>query len=582
MTPLQRRIFLILSIAIALTRLLAVARSLFDWDEALFARGVREYDVSVHSPHPPGYPLFVGAAKLVHLLGVNEFRALQTIVVLGAIFLFPALVWLGRELGFGFTTAAAGAAMYAFFPNVWLYGGTGFSDVPAATLVFAACALLLRGRRDARAYILGAVVLGVATGIRPASLLVGAVPALLATWARIRAKDYRAVAAAMLLGAVIVAASYAGAALATGNVQHYVDAVRAQSKYVREIDSFRNPGRGPLSDAAKTFWLYPFWAKDVLNGVIISALVALVAAVVRRRKPVLLAFAVFAPLAITSWLNLDINTASRYAIGYMALHALLAADGFRVIGRRKPVQVALSVAVIGVFVAMFWPGVRIQRTTDAPPAGALNWIVRNVKPGTPVYVYAGFGPHASYLLPDHDPKYFEHVTEIDPAVDAWVVDDNITEHAHNFVRPHYPLWKVLRRRAFEASVSRASGLVRYGEGWHGEEGEGTNTWRWTASEAKATLPRLKGNGRLAMHVAAPVDALPAPPVIEVFVNGALVERFTGTAGMDRAWTVASRTDAPNELRIVTSATINPAQRGESDDTRDLGLRISKLSWTPVR
>ena len=30
------------------------------------------------------------------------------------------------------------------------------------------------------------------------------------------------------------------------------------------------------------------------------------------------------------------------------------------------------------------------------------------------------------------------------------------------------------------------GLVRYGVGWHGEEGEGTNTWRWTASDTTSS------------------------------------------------------------------------------------------------
>jgi hypothetical protein len=79
MTPAQKRILLVLSLLVALTRLLAIAHSLNDWDEALFSLGVAEYEVDQHWPHPPGYPLFVAAAKGVHLLGVSEFRSLQTI-----------------------------------------------------------------------------------------------------------------------------------------------------------------------------------------------------------------------------------------------------------------------------------------------------------------------------------------------------------------------------------------------------------------------------------------------------------------------------------------------------------------------
>ena len=65
----------------------------------------------------------------------------------------------------------------------------------------------------------------------------------------------------------------------------------------------------------------------------------MIAALVRRRMAPLLTLAMFMPLALTSWLNLDIDAAGRYAIGYMAAHALLAADGFLLFGRK--VQIAL-------------------------------------------------------------------------------------------------------------------------------------------------------------------------------------------------------------------------------------------------
>src|SRR5215210_6209921 len=125
MTPLQRRILLLLTIVVGLTRFLAVARSLNDWDEATFSLGVMEYDLNLHHPHPPGYPLFVLAGKAVHLLGVSEYRSLQVIVLLGSFLLFPALVAFAREVGFGFATAVCGALIFVFLPNVWIYSGTG-------------------------------------------------------------------------------------------------------------------------------------------------------------------------------------------------------------------------------------------------------------------------------------------------------------------------------------------------------------------------------------------------------------------------------------------------------------------------
>jgi 4-amino-4-deoxy-L-arabinose transferase-like glycosyltransferase len=186
MTSRQTKIFFALAALAGLTRFAAVARSMWDWDEALFTLAVADYDVYAHRPHPPGYPLFIAAAKLIHLLGPGEFRSLQSLVVLGALFVFPAVFFLARELGFDFATSIGGALIFAFLPNVWLYGGTAFSDVPATVLGLAACTLLLRGRRDARAYVAGAVVLAISVGIRPANLLLAAVPAALATIARHR------------------------------------------------------------------------------------------------------------------------------------------------------------------------------------------------------------------------------------------------------------------------------------------------------------------------------------------------------------------------------------------------------------
>lgn len=575
----QRRIVIALSIAIALTRLLAIAHSLFDWDEALFSLGVREYDVVRHQPHPPGYPLFIALAKIVALSGVDEFRCIQLVVILGALFIFPALYWLAREIGFDFTTAVAGAAVYAFLPNVWVYGGTGFSDVPATVLVFAACALLLRGRRDARAYIAGAVVLGIAAGFRPANLLVGAVPALLATGMQWRAKRYRAIAAAMLLGFVIAAGSYLGAALASLSIGDYVDVVRAQSEYVRDVDSWRSPTRPPLLEVAREFILRPFGQEDVLNALAIGALLSAIAALVRRRVSPLLTLAIFTPLAVMTWLNLDVAAKSRYAIGYMAAHALLAADGFLLFGRK--VQVALCVAVVLVFFVWTWPALETQRASDSPPVTALRWARDHVPQPAVLYVTGEYRPHARYMLPDRTPIFFGEVEEI-PSGDAWVVDWRLQPVGRSFTWPHKALRKVIRHRNFEASVTRAAELTRFGEGWYPFEASASGTYRWMKKEGTVLLPAMRGSGVLSLRLRLPLKMLTAPPAIDVMWNGRKIDRIAGSAkDVERSWILPSRADAANELRIVTSETVVPAKRGNSIDTRELGLRLERLSWTPA-
>ncbi len=580
----ERQIVLALSIVIALTRVLAFSHGLFDWDEGLFASGVREYDVVAHNPHPPGYPLFIGAAKIVHALGVaNEFRAVQVVVLLGAMLLFPSLFFLARELGFEFTTALCGAAIFAFLPNVWMYGGTGFSDVPATAAGLAACALLLRGRHDSRAYILGAVILGVAAGIRPLNLLMGAAPALVATWTRIRARAFGAVALAMFLGAAIVIASYVGAGLASESWPAFVEKVRQQSQYVHDVDSWHNPHRTPLRHAAKTFFLWPFGMRRHMLWLVVLAGIALLGAIARRRPAAVFVLGIFTPVAILSWLNLDIEAASRYAIAYFAAHALLAADGIAIVmavfGRRRAwAQAIFTLAGVIVLARWVWPALTVQRMSDPPPSAALQWVRDNVDPLSPVYVHGGIGPQADYLLPDYQKKYFESPEEISALFgDSYIVDLLPSENGTNFTWPRKRLFDVLRRRNFEMSVRRVSTLVRYGTGWHRPE----DGFRWSTREAKAMLPAFAGQGRLTMRLYVPRD-LVGSPEIEIVLNGATLDRFIATdADVERSWTVPSRSDAPNELIVRTSAVANLAKQGRGTDARDLGLRLNGLTWMPL-
>lgn len=585
MTPFQKRVFVALASIIAITRLLAISRSLFDWDEALFALGVREYDVVNHHPHPPGYPLFVAAAKLVNAMGVEEFRSLQTIVVLGSMLLFPALFLFAREAGFGFATAVSGAALFCFLPNVWLHGGTAFSDIPSMTLVLFACWLLLRGRREPRAYLLGAILLGIAAGFRPTSLVVGAIPAILATYARLRARDYRVVIGGAIVGAAIVAASYLGAAYATGSLSGYRKAVRAQSDYVRDTDSWRNPDREPLHEVAEDFFLRPMRQQVHMYSFIALGLISFITSVMKRRGPPLFMAAIFLPFACLVLLTLDVQAGGRYSIPYLSVYALLAADGLGILARhRVRVQAILVAVVIIVFAAWTWPALQLQRGSDSPPVAALRWAKEHVS-SEQLFVHFGIAPQADYVFRGGNLSIWERPEEISPlGGHAWVIDLKPVKGGRNFIWPRTnPLWKIIRRRNFEASLARVPSAITLGPEWYGEERSGSSATRWMPRSATATLPPLEGKGRLYVRAYVPIDTLPAPPLIAVMLNGTVIELFTAAdTAFEKSWIVASRSGMPNDLRITTSAVVNPSKMGLSADTRDLGLRVEALSWTTAK
>ena len=85
MTRTQRIIGLVIGALFIALHLPFLPPSLEDLDSINFALGVRQYDISQHQPHPPGYPLFIGAAKLLHAVGLSELHALSVLGVLAGV-----------------------------------------------------------------------------------------------------------------------------------------------------------------------------------------------------------------------------------------------------------------------------------------------------------------------------------------------------------------------------------------------------------------------------------------------------------------------------------------------------------------
>lgn len=377
LTPRERKLVLVLTIVVAATRFLAISRSLWDWDEALFALALRDYDVTRHHPHPPGFPLFILAAKAITLLGVNEFRALQTVSVAASLFVFPAMFLFARALRATFFTSIAAALILAFLPNVWFFGGTALSDVPSMVLAVAACALLLRGNS-----ITGAILLGIAVGFRPQNLLIGAAPLLLR----------RNIKGAVIVG-VIGAASFLGAAHFSGGWDAWRAAVTRHETYIRSIDSFLSDIRPPLWKVADDFFFRPFRAPAI--NLAIALLIA--CALVRRTRATLIALATFGPFVVFAWLYLDFHSSSRFSVAYMPLFAFLAAEGLEVFRR---VRGAVLAALVVTMIVWTLPPLHTVRTTISPPQAAAEWILAHHR--GPVDVDPRLGAQAAYFFADRE------------------------------------------------------------------------------------------------------------------------------------------------------------------------------------
>ncbi|HEX6642429.1 MAG TPA: hypothetical protein VF215_15025, partial [Thermoanaerobaculia bacterium] len=384
-TTRQRAIVIAAAVICAASRLLALARSVWDWDEALFTMAMRDYAVTFHHPHPPGFPVYIAMARVLRFVVPDDFRALQAVNLIAAMLVFPAVYLFARELRLRFTTSVMAAALFSFFPNVWFFGGGAFSDIPSIVLVLFAVTFLFRGARDRKWYFLGTLLLALAIGIRPQNFLIGLFPGLYAT----RRRRWWEILAALLIGLVVVGAAYGGAIYATGDYHDYLRIVREHGDYISRIDSFRSPERPPLWRIFDRFFIKQYQSPPLSIIASLLAMISIVGAIRERDRSMMWNALTFVPFAVVAWFMLDRFSISRFSIGYQPMFALFVADGIRrVSGQRRSLAPALATALIVGFIAYTLPALTPVRNEISPSLLAARAVAGHVDP-TREHLYVG-------------------------------------------------------------------------------------------------------------------------------------------------------------------------------------------------
>jgi hypothetical protein len=620
LTSRQRTCVIILGIFVALTRLYAISHSMWDWDEALFASALHHYDVAQHHPHPPGFPLFFALAKLARIFIHDDFHALRAISVASSLLMFPAIFALARSLRFRFRTCISAAMLFCFLPNVWYWGGTGFTDELALVTSLAGAALLLRDDRKRSTYILGCIFFAATMLVRAQNVLL-AWPWIVASWRRWGSGRRRDVFAGTALIVVLVLTGYGIAAQLTG-IDDYISATKEHQHYVATVDGSLNPERKPMQFLLHDFLFDPFESRSASTAVFAFALLALF----RPRRAQLDIVLTFEPNFLLAWFFLNATGISRLSLGYIAANALLAADGMDVVAtfiasrlragvgsresgvvatasgsdarhptpdtRQERLAIALqalfAAIIIGRYVVWVRPALREVRHTDSPPVQAMLWIRQNVARGSKVYIAGGLEPFAAYFLSDYN--VIEVPNKFDPwtahaekhAVYAADAPNSSAQAAVNFRRPRKRLWALFNRRYFEASVLPMSGWIKFGPGWYGEEQDDEGEqWRWMAAESRTLLEPLAHRAQLGFSVTFPLKA-ESSPTFTVTFDGRVVDRFVPNhADVQRLYIVDSRSGAPDELLLSVDHVMNLSRAHTGGDPRDLGMQLHRILWKAV-
>jgi hypothetical protein len=596
LTPARRRIFWTLALVCALSRLMAISRSLWDWDEALFSLGMRGYDVARHHPHPPGFPLFIALARVMRLVAPTDFHALQSVAVISSFFLFPALFFLARTLDLSFSTSILSGLLCAFFPNVWFFGGTAFSDLPSVVLVLVAVAALFRGAEDRRWYFAGSFLLALAIGIRPQNLLVGLFPGALATWFRWRARRTDVLLAAVI-GVVTVALCY-GPAIAVTGWGRYFAAVAAHRDYIWNIDSFRSAQRPPLWRIADRFFVKQYASPPLSIVTSILVLISTVGAIRSRDRRIGFLAAAFAPFCLVAWTMLDRFSISRFSIGYIPLFAVLAGDGIRRVAMRVEERLGwrglTSEAVLaGLLTVAFavWtlPALAVVRRTISPPLQAIAVTAEKLNPTRDrLYVAYSMVPYVEYFLPSRswlrvlDERALP-LDDLDPRPAFLLTEhDYPASRGYAFTRHRDRLWNIARRHYFDVSIAPVDRRARFGAGWYQPERAGTDEWRWMGAHSVTLLPATRSEAALRLNFDVPAELLPLHPQVTIKLNGTVIESFPATHATEtRDYSgIASDPARSNVLELSIDRTLKP-KKGLYVDPRELGLMLRFLSFGPV-
>lgn len=384
--------------AIFATRFRYLPETLGDIDTVNFDLGVHDFYPFGHRPHPPGYAVFIGFAKLVHPLFDTHAAGLAfPSVLFSAVVVLPLYV-LSRQL-VGRLPAALACTLVIFNPVFWLNSVRPMSDLMGFTAVLTAQCLLVRalmsatesGERRRLIWCLGVIVAGLAVGVRvQAAVLVGPILAL----GFLQHRHLR-LPAIVLLPATC-ALWIVPTVVASGGLQRFlarqgqvVSNALPVEPLVTRITWERMYG------GAMDALVLP-WGRPWLGGVMLLAAAAGAAVLWRyQRRSLGLILLLFGPYALYHYLLQATNL--RYAIPILPLVALLAAAAAgRAVRGRTPGMVAIASAFLIVSVRITRPALEAYAGEPTPPASAVRYL-RDLAGSDQAPVVAGHHVFERYL-----------------------------------------------------------------------------------------------------------------------------------------------------------------------------------------
>jgi hypothetical protein len=362
--------------AILLTRLPYLPHTLEDIDSVNFELGVHRFHPPDDQPHPPGYAVFIGVAKLVHPFFDTHAAGLAfPSALFSAIALFP-LYALVRHL-VGRPHALLACALIVFNPLFWLNSVRPMSDITGFATALGAQCLLVRAwpvagefsTRQRREWILGVAVAALAVGVRAQAGLLLA-PVLAYGFFRFRHLRFPTLVVFISTCALWIVPTV----VASGGVQQLM---ARQAEVVAEAWPAEPLVSGitweRMARGAMDIVVAPWGSTWLAAALLLAAVVGLRALWRDRPGSLAILAMLFGPYAVYHY-TLQ-APALRYLIPILPIVAVPAAVALVGLVRSRPLAVA-GLAAVFVFTSMrvTMPALEAYAGKSSPPADALGYL----------------------------------------------------------------------------------------------------------------------------------------------------------------------------------------------------------------
>ncbi|HEX2834961.1 MAG TPA: hypothetical protein VHW00_18245 [Thermoanaerobaculia bacterium] len=375
-------------LAIAALHYCSLPKTIWEYDECLFALGVENYQPLLHQPPPPGYPLFMAAAKIIALFtGGDAFRAL---VILSVITLAAGLAtwyFAFREITGDARVALIGSALFFLSPALLMIGVLPQSDSGAIALF--GLAAYACAKRDP---LFAALACSACVGWRQ-QFAIAVVPMFLVSL--LLMSDWRARARAVATFAAACVLWLIPMMNATGGPLELLQWLGGQAAYYASHDSDLSRGGYSTSLIALRFAAHP-WGPKWLSLPLLLLSAAGAAMVLARKNRLALPLATGCAIYLAfAMATMDPADAVRYAIPALPAIALFAAIP---LAKFLAIGVVIAIAYCAGALNYTWPVLRARATSEAPPVKAAKWIRAHVPRNAIVLYDLPLRPHAEYLL----------------------------------------------------------------------------------------------------------------------------------------------------------------------------------------